>query len=202
MRSVCSVFLLIASFSERELRGQLQLARVAHSLAQEAVEVEQRHRGQWVDQVLVVEGVEHLDGRDDRVTFGEAEDPRQSPVEREKFVVLAQRVAVGGRANARSTRSNLCLARGAGLRAAGLDTRVGFKAPGQIAVQDESEFVVDVAIRTSIIGLQIVEAERAISERVAFVRIVVAVSGQRIVPIELEPSAEPFAHSNYEAAIE
>src|SRR5262245_64359469 len=94
------------------------------------------------------------------------------------------------------------LPRRAGLRAAGLDTRVGFKAPWQFAVQDEIELVADVAVRNRVIGLQIVEAERAIGERVAFVRIIIAVSRQRIVPFELEPAAEPFAHSNYEAAVE
>src|SRR5262245_13063008 len=82
-------FSVFARGSECELGGQLQLARVADSLAQVAVEVEQPRRGQRVDQILVVEGVEHLDGRDERVTFGEAEDSRQPPVEREVCVVFA-----------------------------------------------------------------------------------------------------------------
>ncbi len=43
------------SHLEGELDGQLHLARVAYALAQEAIKVEQRHRGQRVDQIVVIE---------------------------------------------------------------------------------------------------------------------------------------------------
>src|SRR5438270_8419792 len=48
---------------ELELHGDLDLPWIADTLAQEAVEVEQRRRRERVDVVGVVERIEHLDAR-------------------------------------------------------------------------------------------------------------------------------------------
>src|SRR5690349_10812978 len=72
---------------ERHLHAQLRLPRVADALAQEAVEVEQRWRRQRVHVVRVVEGVEHLEARNDLRT-SEPERTLETPVEREVLVVL------------------------------------------------------------------------------------------------------------------
>ena len=68
---------------ERHLDRQLHLARIADTLPQEAVEVEQRHRRQRIDVVGVVERVEHLEARDDLRSGRRCEAALQPPVERE-----------------------------------------------------------------------------------------------------------------------
>src|SRR6186713_1352680 len=79
--------------SEGHFDRKLHLAWIADAGPQEAVEVEERRGRQRVDVVRVVERVEHLDGRRDRHARVQAERPRQTPIEAEVLVVLAQRVA-------------------------------------------------------------------------------------------------------------
>src|SRR3954466_9529198 len=78
---------------ERELHRQLCLARIAHTLPQEAVKVEQSRRRQRIHVVLVVERIEHLDLGNQRVTFAELERTSCCPVEREVRVVFPKSVA-------------------------------------------------------------------------------------------------------------
>ena len=75
------------------------MSRIADALPQEPVKVEQRRRAQRVDVVLVVESIEHLHDWNQRVAFAKLERPLQAPIKRKVFVVLAQRIAVGGRSN-------------------------------------------------------------------------------------------------------
>ena len=48
---------------ERKSQRQLQLPRIANSLSQEAVEVEQRRCAQRINVVLIIESIEHLNNR-------------------------------------------------------------------------------------------------------------------------------------------
>ena len=102
--------------SEDELESELDDARVADALTQEAVEVEEAGRDQRVDVVCVIERIEHLDHRNDRETFTQMNRPLNAPVKREVLVVLARSVAIGRCAHARRDR----------LRAARLYARVPF----------------------------------------------------------------------------
>src|SRR5712664_2922526 len=68
---------------EVHLHRELHLPRVAHALAQEAVEVEEARADERVDVVLAVEGVEHLDRGDDLHVFPRLEGPHEPPVEGE-----------------------------------------------------------------------------------------------------------------------
>ena len=77
---------------ERELHRQLDLAGIADTLPQEAVEIEQAGRDERIHVVVVVEGVEHLHHRRQREPIAEFEGPEQTPVEGEVLVVLAQMV--------------------------------------------------------------------------------------------------------------
>ena len=52
---------------------QLQLPRVANAQSQEPVKVRQRRCRQWIYVVLVVEGIEHLDDRDQLKPFAKSE---------------------------------------------------------------------------------------------------------------------------------
>ena len=85
---------------ERELNRQLHLPRIAHALPQEPVKVKQSRRHERVDVVGVVEGIEHLDDRNDREALVEFDRPLNAPVKREVFVVFARGVAIRRRANA------------------------------------------------------------------------------------------------------
>src|SRR5213593_3095086 len=90
--------------SERELHRQLGLTRIADALTKEPVEIEQTGRNGRIHVVVVVEGVEHLDLRDDREAVVESERPLKPPIEREKLVVLAQAVAIRALARFRADR--------------------------------------------------------------------------------------------------
>src|SRR6266576_3670467 len=81
--------------SERELNRQLHLPGIANALPQEAVKIEQPRRAQRVDVVCIVEGIEHLEDRDQCVPFTKLEGTLDAPVERKEFIVLSQGVAVG-----------------------------------------------------------------------------------------------------------
>src|SRR5262249_16114629 len=78
---------------ESEFQRKLRLYRIAHALAQEAIKVEQPRRHQRVDVVLVVEAVEHLKHRDQRITISEFDWPGSSPVKRKETVIFAQMIA-------------------------------------------------------------------------------------------------------------
>ena len=100
--------LLRTTNSEQEPHGQLQLPRVAYSLADEAVEIEKARggerilisgdAGQGIDEVVVIERIEHLDLRDDLHRLGQLERTGKPPVERDVVVVLAKSVSVRRRA--------------------------------------------------------------------------------------------------------
>lgn len=100
---------------ERKLNRELQLPWVTHTLPQESVEIKEAGRreriliagaAERVDEVIVIERIEHLDHRDQLVPFTKSERPRQTPIEREIVVVFAQRVPICRRAG-RSWRSRL-----------------------------------------------------------------------------------------------
>ncbi len=57
----------------------------------------------------------------------------------------------------------------------------------------------DVAIRVSVVKTQVQRIERAIGKWIAFVRIVVLISRQRVVPLKLVSLAEPLSHTDREA---
>src|SRR2546422_1385131 len=125
---------------ERELERELRLPRIAHALAQEAVEVKQRRRAEWIHIIFVVEGVEYLNHRNQLHPVAELERPLQAPVEGEKRVVLAQTI------------STLVLAihkagfGGDRLGRMRLHANVSLEAPRQLAIGKEIEFVPLVAI--------------------------------------------------------
>src|SRR5262249_10541815 len=96
-------FILSKDKLEQKLQCELQLSRIADALTDVTIKVEQarsRNRklvsGQrrQIHQVLAVERIEHLDRRDQLHAFREFERTRQTPVEREVFVILSERVAV------------------------------------------------------------------------------------------------------------
>src|SRR5262249_17282367 len=102
---------------ELETNRQLRLARVAYAHAQEAVKVEERRRYERVHIVFVVEGVEHLDGRDNGEAVAELKRARRSPIEGNVFIVVARRIAL----------APWCcgaIVRGNGLRSVGLKPAV------------------------------------------------------------------------------
>jgi len=79
---------------ERELRRELHLQRIADARSQEAIEVEQRGRDERIDVVVIVERVEHLEDRRDRVpTIAPAERTGQSPIQGEELIVLPDAIA-------------------------------------------------------------------------------------------------------------
>src|SRR6266496_1931336 len=113
---------------EREPDRDLQLTRVAHPQAQEAVEVEERGRAQGVDVVLAVEGVEHLDDGYEGRAPPELDGPLQPPVEREILVVLPVPVASAVDVVEHPRRG------GDGLGGAGLEARVPLQPSRQLRV--------------------------------------------------------------------
>src|SRR5215831_12775211 len=80
----------ICEMSEGEAQCQLCLQRIAYTLPQEAVKVKQARRHQRIHIVLVVEAVEHLHHRNQRVAIAELERPQRAPVKGEEAVVFAQ----------------------------------------------------------------------------------------------------------------
>src|SRR5260370_34493682 len=79
---------------ESKLHGQLELSRITHALPQEAVKVEQRCRTQRVNVVGIVEGIEHLDDRNQRVAFTKLEWTLETPVKLEVLVGFSCGIAV------------------------------------------------------------------------------------------------------------
>jgi len=122
---------------EGELHSQLHLTRIAHTLSQEPVKVEESWRRERIDVVGVVEGIEHLDHRNNREAFVKVEWPLKTPVEREILIVFARRVSIRCCANSRCDRlSTSCL-----------HPEVSFKSPTQFNKGKEVELVTDVAVR-------------------------------------------------------
>jgi hypothetical protein len=181
--------------SERELQSQLQLSRVANALTQKTVEIEESGRHQRVDEVRVIEGIEHLDDRDQPIPLSEMERALQSPVEREVAVVFAQRIATSihavEEARAGSDR----------LRRMRLNARVKFQAPGQFHVAEKVESMTNVSVREGIVPRKVETIEGAVGERVALVGIVVHVFGPDVVRFKLIFTTETFPHSNRETTI-
>src|SRR5262249_17329175 len=75
---------------ESELQRKLSLQRIAHPLAQETVKIEQSRRHQRINVVLIVEAVEHLKHRDERVTIAKFDRSGGSPIKGEEPVIFAQ----------------------------------------------------------------------------------------------------------------
>jgi hypothetical protein len=65
---------------ERKPYRQLHLPRIADTLPQKSVEVEEGSRAEWVDVVLVVESIEHLNYRDQSKAFTKPKRPLNAPV--------------------------------------------------------------------------------------------------------------------------
>lgn len=65
---------------ERELNRELYLPRVAHTLTKEAIKIEKSRRRERVDIIGVVEGIEHLDARNQRIPLAEFEWTLEAPV--------------------------------------------------------------------------------------------------------------------------
>ena len=126
---------------KRKLHRQLHLPRIAHTLPQEPVEVKQSRRDKRVDVVGVVEGIEHLDDRNDREAFVELDRPLNAPVKREVLVVFARGVAIRCRASSRRDR----------LGRSSLHAEVSFKSPTHLDKRKEVELVTDVAIRQRVV---------------------------------------------------
>ena len=88
---------------ESQSHRQLNLSRISDTLTEIAVKVEEarsRQRvliartRQRVDEVVVVECIEHLDLWRQLDRLGQLEILRQAPVEREVLVILSQRVSI------------------------------------------------------------------------------------------------------------
>src|SRR5712691_2303637 len=181
---------------EREPKRDLQLTRVAHAQAQEAVEVEERGRAQGVDVVLAVESVEHLDDGYEGRAPPELDGPLQPPVEREILVVLPVPVASAVDVVEHPRRG------GDGLGGAGLEARVPLQAPWQLRVGEEVELVADVAVRRPVVLAQVVEVEGAVGEGIALVGVVVEVLGKDVVRLELVAVGEALPDPQGAAAVE
>src|SRR4030095_13815108 len=158
---------------ERHLHAELRLPRVADALAQEAVEVEEAGRRQRVHVIRVVEGVEHLETRNDLST-SQLERTLEAPVEREVLVVLPIPVT-----------STIVIVQNTGrrrdrLRRAPLSADVQQKLIRQFGVGGDVELVPNVAIRWPVVLAQVVEVERSIRERVAFVRVILHIVGEAL----------------------
>src|SRR5882724_274355 len=65
---------------EGKLDRQLKLSRIANTLPQEPVKVEQGHSRQWIDVVGVVKGIEHFYDRDQGKPFTPMEWTLNPPV--------------------------------------------------------------------------------------------------------------------------
>src|SRR5204863_6396757 len=120
---------------------ELNLSRISDSDSQKAIEVEQPRRRQRVDVVFVVERVEHLESGQQRDPIPKLDRPRESPIKRKVFVVLASCIAIIRRSCSRGDR----------LRGASLDSRIQLKAPADLRIVVEVEFVTDISIRQRIV---------------------------------------------------
>src|ERR1700730_12542210 len=172
-------------YSKGKPDRQLQLSGIAHTLPQESVEIEQARRTERIDVVLVVEGIEHLDDRGQRVPLTKLEGTLYPPIEREVLIVFAQRVAVCGGAHIWCDR----------LRASCLDPEGTLEAPAHLHERIEVELVPNVTIRESIVQAEVEKCQRAISEGIALVRIIILIFRKHIVPFELISLAHAFAHA-------
>src|SRR6185369_15260964 len=124
------------------------------------------------------EGVEHLETGNDLRT-SQLERTLETPVEREVLVVLPIPVT-----------STIVIVQHTGgcgnrLRRATLRPNVQQKLIRQLGVGEHVDLVPNVAIRWPVVLAQVVEVERSIRERVPFVRVVVHVFGEDVVPFEL-----------------
>src|SRR5215471_10734247 len=174
-----------------ELQRELHLARIAHALPQEAVEVEQARCCQRVHVVGVVESVEHLHGWNQRVALAQLDRTHQAPIEREVLIVLSQSVAVCRGPNVRRNR----------LSAVSLDPEDAVHSPEHIHERIEIELVPFIAIRQGVVQLEVVDVERPVGEWIALIRIIVLVLGKHVVPFELKTVAQPLAHPNGKAVV-
>src|SRR5215472_4321953 len=128
---------------KRELQRKLDLARIADALPQEPIEVEQTWRSQRVHVVVVVKGVEHLHGWNERVPLAQLDRTHQAPIEREVLIVLSQTVAVCRGPNVRRNR----------LSAVSLDPEDAVHSPEHIHERIEIELVPFIAIRQGVVQL-------------------------------------------------
>ena len=94
--------------SEGQLNRKLKLPGIPDSLTQKAVEVEKARRRnrvlisgsrKRVDEVVVVERIEHLDLRNKLDGLRQLEHLCEPPIERKVFVIFSERVAIRGRAH-------------------------------------------------------------------------------------------------------
>src|SRR5262245_13644713 len=203
--------------SEGELHGKLQLPRITHALAQEAIEIEQSRRYQRVDVVVVVEGVEHLQHRNQRVAVAEFNGADHAPVEGEVFSVLAQVVPAAVNSGHDASERVAFAAGWSGcvtqsvsaegvhrnrLCGAGLHADVHFEGLGQAGVGEEVELVLDVAIREGVVAIEVEAVESAIGERIALVGVVVEVLRVNVISLELEAVAELLARADGDTTVE
>ena len=140
LRSQISDLKYVVRRSQHKLEGQshrqLNLPRIANTLSQEPVEVKQAWRSKWIDIVGVVEGIEHLEHRNDREAFVQFDRPLDSPIKREILIVFAQSVAVSSSSHCRRDR----------LSRASLNAEVSIKSPAQVNEGEEVELVTNIAI--------------------------------------------------------
>ena len=128
---------------ELEADGQLCLAGVADTDAQEAVEVKQRRSRKRIDVVLVVEGVEDFDLRSKDVAFAEAERAGYAEVGGKECIVLAKQVALHHFA----VDDTVSRDRLSGMR---LHPDIRVEAPRKICNRVEVELVALVAVRIAV----------------------------------------------------
>src|SRR5262249_51526343 len=79
---------------------------------------------------------------------------------------------------------------------------VAVDTPHHLDERIQVELVPDVAVRKRVVQLEVVDVKRTIGERIALVRIVILVLGQHVVPLELEPAAQPLPHSDGKAVVQ
>src|SRR5580704_15159379 len=76
-----------------QAHGQLRLARIAHTVAQETIKVKQRRGGQRIDIVLVVESIEQFNSRNNPEALAKAERTVDAEIKGEEAIVFQQMVA-------------------------------------------------------------------------------------------------------------
>src|SRR5260370_7124201 len=120
----------------------------------------------------------------------------QAKVEGEEGVVLANAVAAKVRATLEARR------RSDGLGRVSLHAHIPVESPRQVGNSVSVEFVTFVTIRIRVFGRQVEQVGVTERKGIAFVGVIVAVTGVRIVGVKQEMVAHALAHADVESALE
>src|ERR1700730_4172715 len=189
-----------------EAGGKRGLARVADANAEEAVEVEELRRGQRVDVIFIVEGVEHFDPGYDAEALAEMDRAGDAEVESEEGVVFAEMItaaidavdkpSVGVGDAARRAAGSEVGNVGDGLSGMRLHAHVGVKTPREIGDGVEIELVALVAVGVGVFRGEVMKIGVAEGERIALVGVVVFVYRVGVVGVEEEMVAHALPEAD------